>query len=95
MSAVIRVVDGIREGLMQMRKLANVSAAAGGLVELLDQLELALADSSPRKPVCKALFDLNRRLGTDLTDRPPTRAKRRASAQRGRRAVVESLPLFS
>lgn len=95
MSAFISVVDGIREGLMQMRKLANVSAAAGGLVELLDQLELALADSSPRKPVCKALFDLNRRLGTGVTDKPPARAKRTASARRERRVVVESLPLFS
>lgn len=79
---------------MQMRKLANASAVAGGLVELLDQLELALADSSPRKPVCNALFDLNRRLGAGVTSKP-ARAKRTGSVRRERRAVVESLPLFS
>lgn len=80
---------------MQMRKLANASAVTGGLVELLDQLELALADSSPRKPVCNALFDLNRRLGAGVTGKPPARTKRTASIRRERRAVVESLPLFS
>ena len=80
---------------MQMRKFVNVSATAVGLVELLDQLELALADSSPRTPVCKALFDLNRRLAAGASDKAPVRAKRTASARRERRVVVESLPLFS
>jgi hypothetical protein len=95
MSATMSVVDGIREGLMQMHKLANVSAATGGLVELLDQLALALADSSPRTPVCKALFDLNRRLSAGASSKTPVRAKRTGSARRERRVVVESLSLFS
>lgn len=80
---------------MKMRKLAKVNTAAGGLVELLDRLELALADSSPRTPVCNALFDLNRRLGTGVSHKAPVRAKRASAARRDRRAVVESLPLFS
>jgi hypothetical protein len=95
MSAAMSVVGGIREGLMQMHKLANASVATGGLVELLDELELALADSSPRRPVCKALFDLNRRLAAGVCNNAPVPAKLTGAGRRGRRVVVESLPLFS
>lgn len=80
---------------MQMRELANPNAAPVGLVELLDRLELALTHSSPRTPVCKALFDLNRRLGTDTLGTAPVRRKRAVARRRERLVVVESLPLFS
>jgi hypothetical protein len=56
---------------------------------------LALADSSPRRPVCKALFDLNRRLAAGVCNNAPVPAKLTGAGRRGRRVVVESLPLFS
>ncbi|CAD6554288.1 hypothetical protein LMG28140_05469 [Paraburkholderia metrosideri] len=82
---------------MQKRKLVRAGAATGGLVELLDQLELALADLPPRAPVCKALLELNRRLGTgaNVNTLVRTRQARTGSARRAPRAAVESLSLFS
>jgi hypothetical protein len=49
---------------MQQRQLARKRAVELGLVELLDRLELALAAMPARTSVCKALADLNRRLGS-------------------------------
>jgi hypothetical protein len=79
---------------MQQRKPARTSAAEVGLVELLDRLELALTKMPARISVCKALSDLNRRLGSSR-GQPAARTGRPVSPRRRRSAVVESLPLFS
>lgn len=82
---------------MQKRKRLRAGTATGGLGELLNQLELALVDSPPRVPVCNALLELNRRLGTAANVNGPVRSgrARSRSSRRAPRAEVESLPLFS
>lgn len=77
---------------MQKRKIKAATAADVGLVELLDQVEQALADLPVRTPVCKALMELNRRLATGVREKAPLRIRQ---AKSGRRVVVESLSLFS
>jgi hypothetical protein len=81
-------------GLMHKRKLAGTRAGEASLPELLDQLELTLAGMSAGTSVSKALFDLNRRLGSP-GGHMAARSRRAAPAQRRNRIVVESLPLFS
>ncbi|WP_175153840.1 hypothetical protein [Paraburkholderia ultramafica] len=63
------------------------------MLELLDRLELTLTEIPARTSICKALSDLNRRLGS-TRGKPAARASRPASPRRRRSAVVESLPLF-
>jgi hypothetical protein len=48
---------------MQQRERARDSVAEAGLVELLDRLDLALMQMPARPSVCRALSDLNYRLG--------------------------------
>jgi hypothetical protein len=79
---------------MQQRKRARKLAAEVGLVELLDRLELALTEIPARTSICKALSDLNQRLGS-TGGKPAARPSRLACPRRQRSAVVESLPLFS
>ncbi|SFU24044.1 hypothetical protein SAMN05192563_1024114 [Paraburkholderia aspalathi] len=49
---------------MQKREFVRKRSGEVNLPELLDQLELALAGTPARKSVCRALSDLNRRLGS-------------------------------
>ena len=79
---------------MQKRKFAGKRAGEVSLPELLDQLELALTGTPARKSVCRALSDLNRRLGS-ASGKTAARASRSASPRRRRQTAVESLPLFS
>ncbi len=48
---------------MQKRKFARKSAGEVNLPELLDRFELALTGTPARTSLCRALSDLNRRLG--------------------------------
>jgi len=66
------------------------------LPELLNRLELALVAMPDRTSVCKALSDLNKRLGS-VGESTPARTCRSAASrrQRQRQTAVESLPLFS
>jgi hypothetical protein len=64
------------------------------LPELLDRLELALTGIPARASVCKALSDLNRRVGFAGAN-AATGTNRTAPPRRRRQAVVESLSLFS
>ena len=80
---------------MHKRKLARTRAGEASLPELLDQLELTLAGTSAGTSVCKALFDLNRRLGSS-GGYVAARSRRAAPApRRERRMALESLSLFS
>jgi len=79
---------------MQNRKFARKIAGGVSLPELLDQLELALNGAPARTSVCRALSDLNRRLGS-ASGQAAARASRSAPPRRQRQTVVESLPLFS
>jgi hypothetical protein len=79
---------------MHKRKFARKRAGGVSLPELLDQLELALAGTPARTSVCRALSDLNRRLGS-TSDKTAARASRSASPRRRRQTAVETLPLFS
>ncbi|MGF6770267.1 uncharacterized protein YdeI (YjbR/CyaY-like superfamily) [Paraburkholderia sp. GAS199] len=85
---------------MRKRKSARQNAIEINLPELFDQLELALAAEPARNSVCKALSDLNRRLGSSglkAAARPKARARPQGTQAPRRRvpqAVVESLPLF-
>jgi hypothetical protein len=77
---------------MQKRKFARKKAGEVNLPELLDQLELALVGTPARTYVCRALSDLNRRLGS-ATGKTAARACRSASPRRRRQTAVETLPL--
>jgi hypothetical protein len=79
---------------MQKRKFARKRVGGVSLAELLDQLELAFAGTPARKSVCRALSDLNRRLGSANGKTAP-RASRSATPRRRRQTAVETLPLFS
>ncbi len=79
---------------MHKRKFARKRAGGVSLPELLDQLELALAGTPARTSVCRALSDLNRRLGS-TSDKTAARASRSSSPRRRRQTAVETLPLFS
>lgn len=73
---------------MEKRKLARKRAGEGSLPDLLDRLELALKWMPDCAPVCKALSDLNRRLGAvSEISIAPTRRRRQSG--------MESLPLLS
>jgi hypothetical protein len=81
-------------GFMQNWKLARKRIGEVSLLELLDRLELALTGTPARRSICRALSDLNRRLGSASTK--ATRwTSRSVSMRRQRRRAVESLPLFS
>jgi hypothetical protein len=80
---------------MHKRKLARNLAGEASLPELLDRLELTLAGVPAGTSVCKALFDLNRRLGSS-GGHVAARSRRAAPApRRDRMAAAESLSLFS
>ena len=79
---------------MQNRKLARKRAGEVSLPELLDQLELALTGTAARTSVCRALSELNQRLGS-ATGKTAARASRSASPRRRRQPAVETLSLFS
>jgi hypothetical protein len=79
---------------MQKPKFARKRAGGVSLPELLDQLELALAGTPVRTTVCRALSDLNRRLGS-ASGETAARASRSATPRRRRQTAVETLPLFS
>ncbi|MFL9931410.1 hypothetical protein P0D88_19625 [Paraburkholderia sp. RL18-103-BIB-C] len=64
------------------------------MVELLDRLDLVLMQMPVLPSVCRALSDLNYRLGA-ASPKPAARINRPASPRRRRAPVVESLPLFS
>ena len=79
---------------MQKRKFAGKRAGGVSLPELLDELELALAGTPARTSVCRALSDLNPRLGS-ASGKIAARASRSTSPRRRRQTTVESLPFFS
>ncbi|MGF6998779.1 hypothetical protein P3T25_007160 [Paraburkholderia sp. GAS32] len=79
---------------MQKRKFARKSAGEVNLPELLDRLELALTGTPARTSVCRALSDLNRRLGS-TSEKIAARPGRSPSPRRRRQTAVESLSLFS
>ena len=79
---------------MQKRKFAGKRAGEVSLPELLDQLELALTGTPARTSVCRALSDLNWRLGS-ASGKTAARVRRSASPRRRRQMVAESLPLFT
>lgn len=79
---------------MQKRKFARKRAGEVNLPELLNLLELALTGTPARTSVCRALSDLNRRLGS-ASGKTAARASRSASPRRPRQTAIESLPLFS
>ena len=79
---------------MQKRKYARKRAGGVSLPELLAQLELALTGAPTRASACRALSDLNRRLGS-TSGKTAARASRSTSPRRRRQTAVESLPLFS
>ncbi len=79
---------------MQKRKFARKRTGGVSLPELLDQLELALAGTPARTTVCRALSDLNRRLGS-ASGKTVARPGRSQSPRRRHQTAVESLPLFS
>jgi hypothetical protein len=79
---------------MQKRKFARKRTGGVSLPELLDQLELALAGTPARTTVCRALSDLNRRLGS-ASGKTAARPDRSPSPRRRHQTAVESLPLFS
>lgn len=79
---------------MQKRNFAGRRAGGGSLPELLDELELALTGTLARTPVCRALADLNRRLGS-ASGKIAARTGRSTSPRRRRQTTGESLPLFS
>ncbi|NPT62486.1 hypothetical protein [Paraburkholderia elongata] len=60
---------------MRKRKLARKRAGEVNLPELLDRLELALTGTPVRMSVCRALSDLNRRLGS-TSDKTAARTSR-------------------
>ena len=78
---------------MRKRKFAGKTTGGSSLPELLNRLELALAGMPDRTSVCKALSDLNKRLGS--AGEHPVRTGRSAVSRRRRQTAVESLPLFS
>jgi len=73
--------------------LARKTTGEANLPELFDRLELALAQMPARTSLCKALSDLNRRLGA--SGAKAVARTRRAAPRRPRPTPVESLPLFS
>lgn len=81
---------------MRKRKFAGKMTGESSLPELLNRLELALVAMPDRTSVCKALSDLNKRLGS-VGESTPARTCRSAASrrQRQRQTAVESLPLFS
>jgi hypothetical protein len=79
---------------MQQRKLARKRAGEGSLPELLDWLELALIGMPDRGHVCKALSDVNRRLGS-VSEISTARTRRPALARRRDNSGIESQPLLS
>jgi hypothetical protein len=79
---------------MQKRKFSRTSAGEASLPELLDRLELALTGIPPRTSLCRALSDLNRRLGS-ASEKTAAWTSRSPSPRRRRQIAVESLPLFS
>lgn len=79
---------------MRKRKFAGKMTGESSLPELLNRLELALAGMPDRPSVCKALSDLNKRLGS-VGGHAPSRTSRSAPSRRQRQTAVESLPLFS
>jgi len=78
---------------MQKRKLLQKTGSEGSLPELLNRLELALAETRARMSLCRALSDLNRRLDS-ARKKTPVRISRSASPRPRRQSVVESLPLL-
>ena len=79
---------------MGKRKFEGKMTGESSLPELLNRLELALAGMPDRTSVCKALSDLNKRLGS-VGEQAPARSNRSTAARRRRQTAVESLPLFS
>jgi hypothetical protein len=79
---------------MQKRKFTRKRAGEVNLPELLDRLELALTEMPARTAVCRALSDLNRRLGS-TSEKTAARTSRSTSPRRRRQTAVESLSLFS
>ena len=79
---------------MQKRQYARKRAGEVSLPELLDRLELALTGMAARTAVCRALADLNRRLGS-TSEKAAARPSRSKPPRRQGQPVVESLPLFS
>jgi hypothetical protein len=90
----MRQVPNQGSSFMQKREFARKRAEEVNLPELPDLLELALAGTPARTSVCRALSDLNRRLGSAAWN-TVARASRSASPRRRRKTAVESLPLFS
>jgi hypothetical protein len=80
---------------MHKRKLARNQAGEASLPELLDRLELTLAGVPAGASVCKALFDLNRRLGSSGGYMVARRRRAAPAPRRDRTATAESLSLFS
>jgi hypothetical protein len=83
-----------RSGLVQKRKLARKRAGEASLPEVLDRLELALIGMPDRAQVCKALSEVNRRLGS-VSKISAGRTSRPAPARRRDKSGIESLSLFS
>jgi hypothetical protein len=79
---------------MQKREFVRKRAGEVNLPDLLDRLELALTGTPARASVCRALSDLNRRLGS-TSWKTAARPSRSTSPRRRRQTTVESLPLFS
>lgn len=79
---------------MRKRKFAGKMTGESSLPELLNRLEAALVAMPDRTSVCKALSDLNKRLGS-VGEYVPARTCRPAASRRQRQTAVESLPLFS
>ena len=79
---------------MQKRKFSRAGAGEASLPELLDQLELTLAGTPVRVAVCRALSDLNRRLGSASGKAAAMPIRSKPPRHQGQHAV-ESLPLFS
>jgi len=79
---------------MKKRKFARKGAGEVSLPELLDRLERTLTEMPARISVCRALSDLNRRLGS-TNGKAAARTGRTTPSRRRRQSAVESLPLFS
>jgi hypothetical protein len=79
---------------MQKRQSVQKRGTEGSLPELLDRLELALAETPVRTSVWKALSDLNERLAS-VGKKAPARTSRSTPSRRRRQTAFESPKLFS
>lgn len=78
---------------MPNRKFVRERARETSLPEMLTRLELASTGIPARKSVCRALLEVNKRLGS-VGGKAFVSTNRSASPRR-RQSAAESLPLFT